>query len=177
MGSVISDLFDAVNNNHGDKYMLRKQLNQQHDDIIAIGANEKQKTGKTPYWVQVKREKIGKELSKVRAQITALPVRASKYQTVMKEGMLPWFLQRAARMGWKPNKRPDSQELAKFKRGQYDRQRKRGASTDVQLITMVDKTQYRKDEALSSSADFFDEAAKGWCHLDREDWRADYGAV
>jgi hypothetical protein len=177
MGGIIRDLFNAVEKKHGDKFAKRRQLNQQRHELIALETKEKKKTGKPIYWAKAKREKIGIELAKVRAQIAAMPVRASKYQTVLKVDMLPWFLGRALGMGWKPNKRPDSQELAKFKRVQHRRQRRREAATDRQIVDILDQTQDRKEETLAASAEFFDKAAKGWCFLNQDDWRSNYGSV
>lgn len=75
---------------------------------------------------------------------------------------------------WKPNKRPDSHWLAKFKEKLYRRKQLRNAATDSQLIDIIEQEQARDEEILTESNDFFQEASKGWCCLDR-DWRADYG--
>lgn len=95
MGSIIRDLFDAVNAKHGHKFAERKRLNTERDNLLKLAKQEKEKTGKYPLWAKRKRQEIGKKLTAVRKEINDLPVRASKYQTVLKENWFPWFMGRA----------------------------------------------------------------------------------
>lgn len=69
MGQLIADVYDHLTVAHGEKYRKRKRLN-----------NALEKTPKTE---KEEREKIGKALQKVRAEIKAIPVRCNKYQVIL----------------------------------------------------------------------------------------------
>lgn len=70
MGQLIADVYDHLTVTHGEKYQLRKKLNKQLE--------------KTPKSNKSLREKIGRRLEKVRAEIKKIPVRCNKYQVVIK---------------------------------------------------------------------------------------------
>lgn len=94
MGRLIADIHDHLTHKHGEDYAKRKQLNA---DLQAA-----KKGSRT-------RREIGEKLQKVRAKLNALPVRASKYQMVIKGSKyLNRFIGWAQGNGWSHSKRPDS---------------------------------------------------------------------
>lgn len=70
MGQLIFDVYDHLTVQHGDKYQKRKRLNKALSD--------------TPKNDKAARKRIGEKLAEVRAEIKQIPVRANKYQLVIK---------------------------------------------------------------------------------------------
>lgn len=112
MGRLIAEIEEHMTSKHGKIYAERKNLNA--------------KLEATPKDKKKQRQKIGRQLSAVRAKVNALPVRASKYQLVIKgQQFLNKFLGWAAGQGWNPDKRPSSQWAEEFNKRQYVRRKKR----------------------------------------------------
>ena len=70
LGQLIYDVYDHLTVKHGDDYRERKALNT--------------KLSNTPKNHKGLRKKIGEKLAKVRQKLNALPIRANKYQVVVK---------------------------------------------------------------------------------------------
>ncbi len=86
MSQLIADIYDHLSFTNGADYKARQRLNREAVDLKAEGASQRKKTGakKSPAWVVNKQKKIANALEKVRAKLDAIPIRASKYQVILK---------------------------------------------------------------------------------------------
>jgi len=112
MGRLIADIHDHMSFKHGELYGERKHLNRALEN--------------TPKKYKAKRKQIGQRLAEVRKEINDLPVRASKYQLVIKsKEYFTKFWGWACGMGWLPDRRPATQWLAVFYKRLYLRRKGR----------------------------------------------------
>lgn len=86
MSQLIADIYDHLSYTNGPDYKARKQLNEQSAAMKVEASEQRKRLGKkkSPAWVVKKQKKIAAALEKVRAKLDAVPVRASKYQVILK---------------------------------------------------------------------------------------------
>jgi len=112
MGRLIAEISDHITHKYGEKYAERKLLNEALE--------------KTPKKYKERRQNIGKRLAQVRQEINKIPVRASKYQLVIKDkNYFTRFIGWARGNGWLPDCRPATQWLAEFNKRLYRRKKNR----------------------------------------------------
>lgn len=120
MGRLIADVSDHLTTQHGADYQQRNQLRASLDKA--------EKGSKA-------RRIIGRQLEKVRKKLAALPIVASKYQTIIKGGtafwqFYQWAIGTAPAPSWLPEKgpgenyrpgetRPPSQWYGEFQKRHY----------------------------------------------------------
>lgn len=130
MGHLIREVYDSITHRHARLFADRKRLNDQRDAIRVRAKKQQAEHPKNryPLWAKHARDRIGQALMQVREKINSLPVRASKYQLVIKSTGHFWnFIHWAKSKGWGFEDRPDSHWFAEFKRRLYERKRKRMA--------------------------------------------------
>jgi len=111
MCALIAEVSEILTERHGEDYAKRKRLN-----------NELQKVPKG----SKARHLIGKQLANVRQTLNNVPIRANKYQIVIKgHKAFNRFYSWACAKGWKPGERPETLYMQEFKRRKYWRQKTR----------------------------------------------------
>ncbi len=86
MSQLIADIYDHLSCTNGADYAARKRLNKESSALKAEAATqrEKNKTKKSPQWLVNKQKRVAKALEAVREKLDAIPVRANKYQIILK---------------------------------------------------------------------------------------------
>jgi hypothetical protein len=128
MGHLIREVYDGIQARHAAKFAERKRLNEQRDAIRERAKKQQAEHPKKKYplWAKHARDRIGAALMAVREKINAIPVRASKYQLILKSQEIFWrFMGWAKACGWSWNARPDSHWMARFRKQLYTRKRLR----------------------------------------------------
>lgn len=142
MGMLIREVFDSISAKHSEKFIERHHLRAEREKVREAAKKMQAESDKKTYplWAKNKLTAIGEKLTEVRAQIAALPVRASKYQIVLK-GAEPFvrFMNWAIKTGWSWEKRPPSHWYAKMREKFHARKRARGASNNFELAAWVDQ--------------------------------------
>ncbi|MCF7982681.1 MAG: hypothetical protein K9K86_11915 [Pseudomonadales bacterium] len=112
MGRLLAEINDHVTHKYGDLYAKRKHLNKALEN--------------TPKKYKRLRSQIGQQLAKVRQEVNRLPIRASKFQLVIKtKEYFSRFWGWAQGKGWSALGRPTRQFYAEFSRRSYLRKKKR----------------------------------------------------
>lgn len=161
MGHLIREVFDSITAKHGAIFAERKRLNAERDAVRERAKQQMEEcaTGKKryPLWAKQARDRIGAQLMAVRKKINGLPVRASKYQLVLKGyGAYVQFLQWANRQGWDGEQRPDSHWYAEFKRRLYHKKRLRAMTrSETEIADYAELKAQNKRES-------FRESISGW---------------
>jgi len=149
MGRLIRETYDHIQHKHKQAFYQRKVLNEKRDDIVrrANVAKKASPDNKQPEAARVLRKRIGAKLMAVRKKINAMPIRASKYQLVIKDHyVFNQFIQRAERVGWGAAAPPSTAWI-------YQQKRRREAWTDSELSAFSE----RSDEYLNSAMAGFSE--------------------
>lgn len=150
MGRLIRETYDHIQHKYSKEFYKRKVLNEKRDDVIKRAkAMQKSHPDKLyPIKAKTLREKIGAKLQKVRAVINAIPIRASKYQLVIKDKYTFYkFLQKAEAVGWGADAPPSTQWI-------YRQKRLRQAWHESELCEYMDRAKGFIDDSLSSFADY-----------------------
>lgn len=149
MGHLIREVYDNIQHANAAKFARRKELNLQRDQIRERAKKQQaeHQKNKYPLWAKLARERIGQQLAEVRQQIAEIPVRASKYQLVIKsQEAFEIFLGWAFDQGWCWQSRADSHWYAEFKKRLYKRKRFRDMWNSQQEMAefMIDKAREMK---------------------------------
>lgn len=176
MSQLIADIYDHLTFTNGPDYKARKRLNEDAAKLKAEGANQRKKNGtkKSPDWILKKQKKVADALEKVRARLDAIPVRASKYQVILKgeeaaktffqwayhptgsekAAVADWLPEKPEGIFFKPGNSPDgSQSLyfsvlrEKFKASQ----RRRWAMPDHVSAWLADQYESRKSQLIEAA--------------------------
>lgn len=173
MGHLIREVFDSITARHGAIFAERKRLNAEREAVRERAKKqmlEQSEKKRYPLWAKQARDRIGEQLMAVRKKINELPVRASKYQLVLRgTGAYVRFLQWANRQGWHGEQRPDSHWYAEFKRRLYHKKRLRAMSRSETEV--ADYAELK----VQSKTESFREAISGWCSYAMS--FANYGGV
>lgn len=105
MGQLISDVYDHLTVTHGPDYRERKKLNRAKQEHTEKAKAYKKKTGtkKAPDWMTRQKKRIDERLEAVRGRLDALPVRANRYQVILKStAAYNDFMAWAENPGFKP---------------------------------------------------------------------------
>ena len=151
MGSLIREIHDNIMDKHAALFYERKRLNELRETTRTTAKKHQDKNnGKYPFWAKRQLEKIGSQLMNVREKINSLPIRATKYQLILKgQSTFNRFLGWSMAGGWHPNKRPDSHWLHRIKQRLYQRKQRRGAWLDHELSDCLDEKDDFRNESLS----------------------------
>jgi hypothetical protein len=151
MGSLIREVYDSITDKHAALFYERKRLNLARETIrVQAKTAQEKNSGKYPLRAKQKLQQIGQSLMAVRQKINALPVRATKYQLILKgSATFNWFMGWSKAGGWSPNDRPDSHWLHRLKQRIYLRKRQRDAWRDYEIVEQLEEREKYKDESLS----------------------------
>ncbi len=131
MGQLIREVYDHVTDKHGADYGERKRLNHAREVELKAGKAwaEKNPGQPLPENMKKRRAKIGERLQKVRKKIKSIPVRASKYQLVLKGKLaafqffnwaksdtgfsaVDWLPEKPEGMAWEEGRAPEHADKA-----------------------------------------------------------------
>jgi hypothetical protein len=132
MGHLIREVYDSIQAKHSEKFIERHKLREERERVRALAkkAQASSAENRYPLWAKQRLEDIGAKLCEVRNHINSMPVRASKYQLVIKnESHFEKFIAWAAAHGWHWLERPPSHWLAKFRTKLYARKTFRNAAS------------------------------------------------
>jgi len=150
MGRLIRETYDHIQHKYSSDYWKRKKLNEKRDQVIkrARAVQAADPDNRYPEKAKALRVKIGESLQKVRAKINAIPIRASKYQLIIKDKYTFFkFLQKAEAVGWGSDAPPSTKWI-------YIQKRLRQAMNDSELANMVDRAREHVESTLSVYSDY-----------------------
>lgn len=167
MSQIIADIYDHLTVKHGAAYRERKRLNRELES--------------TPKTAKSARQRIGQRLQLVREQLNRLPVRANKYQLILKgqeaysrflfwaQGMHQqtasrpaWLPELPDALRWSPGPAPAARDglyWRKLKAAFQQLKRRRHAITNEIGAALVEQLQEMRDAALSAWEQYQLEAA------------------
>ncbi len=82
MGQLIADVYDHMTELHGEDFQLRKRMNEAREHLLEASKTEECPEKKIR--IKQSRKNIADQLMGVRNRINAIPVRANKYQLIIK---------------------------------------------------------------------------------------------
>lgn len=147
MGRLIRETYDHIQHKHAAKFEQRKKLNRIKDsytDQLKNLTKGEIDAGKARA-IRNKKRSVANQLLKVRLEINAVPIRASKYQLVIKDHHTFYdFIGRACRVGWGDDAPPCTNWI-------YQRKRLRqSAWTNDQLLAFEQQTESNYNDSISS---------------------------
>jgi len=179
MSQLIADIYDHLSFIHGPDYAARKRLNKETAALKAEGASQRKKnnTKNSPNWIINKQKRTAAALEKVRARLDAVPVRANKYQIILKgeeatkiffkwayhptgsASIYPadWLPEKPQGVYFDPGKSPGGNQalyFTKLREKMWASQRKRWAVSDEVCAQMAEQEQATRDSALSVYDDY-----------------------
>ena len=151
MGSLIREVHDSIMHKHSAIFFERKQLTKERERVkIQAVEQQKKQGGKYPYWAKQKLDRLGGQLASVREKISALSVRTTKYQLVIKgKEAFNRFMGWARAGGWLAGPRADSHWYKAMKEKIYERKRRRGAWLDRDLTEYMEEKDREWEDTLS----------------------------
>ncbi|MBQ0721020.1 MAG: hypothetical protein KBT88_03545 [Gammaproteobacteria bacterium] len=175
MGQLIADIYDHLSFTNGPDYKQRQQLNRDTAALKAEGAVQRKKnnTKKSPGWIINKQRKVAKALAAVREKLDAIPVRASRYQLILKgeqaaktffkwayhptgsKSILPsdWLPEKPTGICFKPGEAPAGKQslyFVKLRAQFHAMKRQRWAMPDSVSAWLFDEYESRKQERRES---------------------------
>lgn len=177
MGQLISDVYDHLTFQYGVDYRDRKRLNEARMKTKEAIKKAVKASGqrKPPAWLKKKEKAIEQRLTKVRSRLDALPLRANRYQIILKgkeayEEFMAWASNPTYpqdRALWLPDKpegiafnpgaypKPrDGLFFSRLRKTFQETKRKRWAVTDEVCAYMVEQTLSARDATLDAYDDY-----------------------
>ena len=177
MGQLISDVYDHLTFKHGQDYKDRKKLNWELDEArrAAKAARKASGKGKPPAWMTGTIKILEARQKAVRERLDALPLRANRYQVILKsdkayeefmawacnpkfnQDIAPWLPEKPEGVAYSPGAYPkprDGLYFVQLRNKFQENKRKRWAVTDDVCAHMVEQELAMRDDSLDAYSDY-----------------------
>lgn len=185
MGQLLRDVYDHITDKHGADYGERKRLNHAREVELKAGKAwaEKNPGQPLPEDMKKRRHKIGEKLKQVREKIRKIPVRASKYQLVLKgklaafqflnwaksdtgSSTADWLPEKPEGMAWEEGRAPgheDKADVNALRRSQVKRSKAEWREIRMEKQRQRNAADHNTNVTLIEKAQqFVQSAVDGW---------------